>query len=154
MVSAINPNRIVPVQEDLVLPYNQLEIIRGWEKMHRMDKPLASGVVAKEGEWLVLGDNGKLVRPSATGVQNTFLVIAGTDRFDVAATQQATLVVSSKIVARTAMYNSAATYAVGDALTVKDLGAGEAVVTPAAGSDAVLAYVFGLGNGFIEFATV
>ena len=150
MVSAINPNRIVPVQEDLVLPYNQLEIIRGWEKMHRKDYPLASGVTAFAGEWLVLGDNGKLVRPSATGVANTFLVIAGTDRFDVAATQQATVIVASKVIARTTQF-AAASYSVGASLTVKDRGAGQAVLCAAGGGDAVLARVMAVGSDFLEF---
>lgn len=147
MVLAINPNRIVPVQEDLVLPYNQLEIIRGWEKMHRMDKPLASAVTVAEGEWLVLEDNGMLNTPGSVGVPNTYLVIAGTDRFDVAATGQATIVIASKIVVRTTKYG-AATYHVGDVLTVKN---GKVVCPAIVGTDAVVARVVGLGNDFLEY---
>lgn len=150
MVLAINPNRIVPVQEDLVLPYSQFEIVRGWEKMHRKDYPLAAGVVAKEGEWLVLGNNGKLTRPGATGVANSFLVIAGTDRFDVAATQQATVIVASKVIVRTTLF-APVSYNVGDSLTVKDLGAGEAVVSAAGVGDAVLARVMAVGTDFLEY---
>lgn len=154
MTMTLNTARIVPVQEDLTSPYSGLEIIRGWEKMNRVDKTLATGVNFVEGEWAVLGDNDKLTRPTATPVRNSFLVIAGTNRFDVYANNAATVVMASKIIARTTQYNPLLSYSVGDALTVKDLGAGQASLTAAAGVEPVLAYVTKVGTNYIEFATV
>lgn len=151
---AINPDRIVPVKEDLSTPVDTFEIIRGWNTMHRVSKPLATGVVCVEGEWLVLGDNGKLTRPSATPVPNTFLVLDGTNRFDTAATGEATIIMNSKIVVRTKRYDTGASYSVGTYLTVKDLGAGQAIPTAATGVEPKLAMVVGLGNGFLEYATL
>lgn len=150
MVLAINPNRIAPVTEDLATPYNQLEIIRGWERMYRVDQPLASGAAFVEGEWGVLGATG-LSRPTTTAVPNTYLVIAGTDRFDVAATKKATVVMNSKIIVRTTKYNAGGSYAIGTALTVKSLGAGEASVTPWTSPEPVMARVTKVGSGFLEF---
>lgn len=153
--SALNANRIVPVKEDLTTPFNQLEIVRGWEKMHRVDKDLATGVEFLLGDWAVLGDNDKLTRPTTTPVANTFLVIAGTDRFDVAATGKCTIVMASKIMVRTTKF-APGSYHVGSMLTVSDLGAGEAhvsLVTDAATQPA-LAMVTKVGSNFIEFATL
>jgi len=151
MVSTINPARIVPVQEDLATPVDDFEIIRGWTNMHRASKPLANGVVCATGEWLVLGDNGKLTRPSATPVANSFLVLDGTNRYDVAALKEATIIMASKIVVRTRLFDNTVTYSVGDNLTVKDLGAGEAVPTKATGTEPVLARVVGVPSGFLEY---
>jgi hypothetical protein len=154
MPEALNPSRIVPVQEDLTTPYSRLEIIRGWEKMFRVDKDIASGATFLQGEWAVLGDNDKLTRPSASPVANTYLVIAGTDRFDVAATGKATIIMASKVIARTTQYNNLLSYHVGDALTVKDLGTGTAYVTKQSGVEPTLAYVTKVGAGFLEFNTL
>ncbi len=151
-VSMINPNRIVPVQEDLTTPVNQLEIIRGWEKMHRVDKQFTDTFVA--GEWAVLGDNDKLTRPGATAAKNTYLVFCGNDRTDVAATGKVGIVMASKIVVRTTMF-VADTYHVGDALNVKNpLSNDNASIGKAAGGEPVLAYLTKLGTNFIEFETV
>lgn len=153
MVMAINPNRIVPVQEDLATPYNQLEIIRGWERMYRIDKPIVAGNVFKEGEWAVLGSTG-LTRPTTTAVANTYLVIAGTDRFDVAATRQATIVMNSKIIVRTTQYQTGS-YSVGTPLTVKSSGGGEASVLPAdPATEPVLGRVIEVGSGYLVFEVV
>jgi hypothetical protein len=154
MPESINPGRIVPVQEDLTAPYNKLEIIRGWEKMYRVDKDIASGATFLPGDWAVLGDNDKLTRPTASPVPNTYLVIAGTDRFDVAATGKATIVMASKVIVRTTQYNTGVSYSVGTPLTVKDRGLGQADVTVAAGADPVLARVTKVGTDFIEFETL
>lgn len=151
MVQSINPDRIVPVKEDLATAYNVIEVIRGWDDMKRRDFPIASGVELLPGDWAVLGNNGKLVRPSATPSPATFLVLSGTDRYDVAATGKATIVQNSAIVVRTTKYNHAVSYNVGDYLTVKDLGAGQAFVTKAAGSEPRLALVTAVGTGFLEF---
>jgi hypothetical protein len=154
MPLSINPDRIVPVTEDLTTPYNKLEIIRGWEKMHRVDKDIATGATFLPGEWAVLGDNDKLTRPSASPVPNTFLVVAGTDRFDVAATGKATIVMASKIIVRTTQYNTLVSYHVGDYLTVKDLGTSAAYVTKQSGVEPMLAMVTKVGIGYLEFETL
>lgn len=154
MVQAINPDRIVPVKEDLATPYSAFEIIRGWEKMHRVDKEITDGVEFLEGEWAVLGNNGKLTRPTASPVANSYLVIAGTNRFDVAATGQATIVMASKVIVRTERYDDSGSYNVGDNLTVKNLGGGEAVVTAAGGTDPVLARVVEVGTGYLVYETL
>lgn len=146
----INPDRVVPVKEDLATPADNFEIIRGWTNMHRVSKPLATGVGCVMGEWLVLGDNGKLTRPSATPVYNTFLVLDGTDRYDTAATGEATIIMASKIVVRTKLF-AAGSYSVGDPLNVKDLGLGEAVPSKATGTEPVLARVVGISNGYLEY---
>lgn len=152
MVLAINPNRIAPVTEDLANPYNQLEIIRGWERMFRVDKPLATGATFKEGEWAVLGSTG-LTRPTTTAVANTYLVIAGTDRFDVAATKQATIVMNSKIIVRTTQYQAGA-YSIGTPLTVKSSGGGEATVLPWSSGEPVLARVVEVGTDTLTYEVV
>jgi hypothetical protein len=140
-VSSINPNRTVPVQEDLRGFADDFAIIRGWGTMFRVAKELAPNVNFKAGEWAVLGNNQKLTRPTSSAVANTYLVFEGTDRFDVAASGQAGIIQNSKILVRTKKYNQALTYNVGDKLTVKDTGGGVAVVTTAAGVEPVLARV-------------
>lgn len=140
-LTAISSGRVVPVAEDLTTEVNTLSIIRGLENMHRVDKKLGSGVSLLEGEWAVLNDDDTLSRPSATPKANTYLVFAGTNRFDSHATGQATILMASDLVVRTSRYDAAQSYSVGDALTVKDLGGGEAVVTKQAGVEPVLARV-------------
>lgn len=152
-INFINPNRVVPVQEDLTTPVSQLEIIRGWEKMHRVDKEFTDTFVA--GEWAVLGDNDKLTRPGATPVKNTYMVNLGNDRSDVAATGKVGIIMASKFIARTTLFVAGAGLHVGDALNVKDpLSNGNASLGKAAGGEPVLAYVTKVGSNFIEFETV
>jgi hypothetical protein len=119
-----------------------------------VDKEIADGVSLAQGEWAVLGNNNKLTRPTASPVPNTYLVIAGTDRFDVAATGQATIIMASKVIVRTTRYNDGVSYNVGDYLTVKNLGAGEAYVTLAGGSDPRLAKVVEVGSDYLVYETV
>lgn len=153
MVQAINPNRIVPVQEDLTLPEDTFEIIRGWESMNRVDKELADSVEALPGEWLVLGANNKLARPGASSVPNTYLVIAGTDRFDVAATGQATVVMASSVIVRTKRFHSTLD-TVGQPITIKNLGADVAVPSlGVVGTDNIFGYVIEVGTDYIVYET-
>ena len=154
MVQCIDPNRIVPVQEDLTTDYDDFQVIRGWGKMHRVDKKVAAGISFTPGEWAVLGTNGELTRPTTTPALNTYPVLSGTDRFDAAATGQATIIMSSSVMIRTTKFDNGATYAVGDYLTVKDLGGGEAYVTKAAATEAYVGRVTGIVAGdYIEFET-
>ena len=156
MVQCINPNRIAPVTEDLTTAEDNFEIIRGWEKMHRVDKPLSVGAAFLSGEWAVLNNTGELERAPASPTEATalYLVIAGTDRFDVAANNAATIVMASQVVVRTKRYNTGGSYTVGAILTVKDLGGGESVVTPHSGSEPKVARVTAVGTDWIEYETL
>lgn len=153
MPTAVSDIRIAPVGEDLTTPEDRLEILRGLESMHRVDKKLADGAEFALGEWAVLNSSGEAERAGATPVPETFLVFAGTDRFDVAATGQVTLIMSTDVIARTTVYDTGETYAVGDALTVKDLGSGESKLTKQSGAEPVLARVLEAGDGFLVFQT-
>lgn len=152
---AISSGRVVPIAEDLTTEVQTLSILRGLEKMHRVDKKVAPGVSLEEGEWAVLNDDGTLSRPGATPKANTYLVFAGNNRFDSHATGQATIVMASQLVVKSSRYDAGQSYSVGDALTVKDLGGGEAHVTKAAGGEAVLARVTKVpAAGVIEYETM
>lgn len=150
----IDVARTVPVQEDLTKDDLRLSVLRGLEKMFRVDKPLASSVELGKGEWGVLNAEGKMERPGAVPVPNTYLVFAGTERYDVKATGKVTTIMNSQIIAATDLYDTGVTLEVGDPLTVKDLGAGEAYLTKASGDEPVLARVVEHVAGKLTFATV
>lgn len=153
MTTTINDARTVPVQEDLTKEDLRLQVLRGLETMFRADKPLVAGEELLTGEWGVLNADGQVERPGATPVPNTFLVFCGTERYDVKATGQVTLVLGSHIVAKTSRYDESVEYAIGDALTVKDLGGGEACVTKASAGEVALGMVLQVGDGWLVFET-
>lgn len=146
----VDEARTVPVQEDLTTEELSFAVLRGFENMHRVDKKLSSGVSLLTGEWAVLS-SGELVRPSTTPVAATYPVLSGTDRFDVKATGKATLIMNSNVVVKSNKFNASGSYAEGTLLTVKDLGSGEAVVTPASNGEFVLAKVQEVGQGYLVF---
>jgi hypothetical protein len=150
-LKSISSERTVPVTEDLTTEDLKLSIIRGLENMYRVDKKVADGEIFEKGEWAVLGDDNTVSRPTASPVANTFLVFAGTDRFDAEATGQVTLVGGGAPWVKTTQFDAGGSYNVGTLLTVKDLGGGEAVVTPAAGAEAVLAEVIEVGDGYLVY---
>jgi hypothetical protein len=150
-LKAISPERTVPVTEDLTTEDTQLSIIRGLENMFRADKKVGDGVIFEKGEWAVLEADGTLSRPSATPVANSFLVFAGTDRFDAEATGQATLIMGGGVIVKTTVFNTGGTYDPGDPLTVKDLGGGEAGVTNQTGTEPILAEVIEIGDGILTY---
>ena len=151
----IDTARTVPVQEDLTTDETRLQILRGLEHMFRVDKPLAAATALVLGEWGVLNSDGKMERPGATGVPNTYLVFAGTERFDVVATGKVTLVFGSHIVASTSQFDTGPHYEVGDPLTAKTLGHGEAILTAATDpADAILARVVEFVDGKLTFETI
>jgi len=147
LVVAISQASIVPVTTDLTTEFAPLEITRGFEYMFRVDYKIQANTALVAGEWGVVNDDGSVSRPTSTAVVNTFLCIAGTDRFDAAATGQVTLAPNSSLRVRSSRYNPAGTYHVGTALTVKDTGGGVAVVTPQTGTDPVLARVAAVVSG-------
>lgn len=141
-------SNLVPLQQDLTKESLSLSILRGIESMFRVDKKLAPGVELTLGEWGVLESDGTVGRPGATPVANTFLVFCGTERYDVHATGQVTLIMNSNVIAKTDKF-APASYLVGDEMTVKDLGAGQAILTKALAGEYVLARVVEVGNGYI-----
>ena len=154
MTTAISDIRTVPVGEDLTKEESRLSILRGMEKMFRVDKPLATGVTLGLGEWGVLGTDGKIHRAGASPVEATYLCFCGTDRFDVKATGQVTLVMASQVMAKTSVYNPAPSYAVGDYLTVKAWGAGESSLTLWTSGEVAVAKVVEVGTDFLVYETM
>ena len=148
-----NDENLVPLQEDLTLELSLLEIVRGLEGLIRQDLTIAEGESFGEGDWAVIDNNGELVSPAATPVAMTVPVWCGNadGRSDVHATGKATILRGGRFIYRTTKFDAAPSYNVGDALTVKDLGAGEKVPTIASGTDPVLARVSAIpANGILE----
>lgn len=154
MVTSISDSRIAPVGEDLTTEELGLSIIRGLETMHRVDYPLADGVALVAGEWGVLGATGKLERAGATPASATYLVFAGTDRYDSKATGQATVVQASMVVAKTVRFNTAQSYAPGDLLTVKNLGGGESQLTKHTAGEIAVAKVVVKSGDVLTYETM
>lgn len=144
---------VVPVTTDLTLSESRLSIVRGFEKMNRVDRKISVGVSLELGDWAVLNSNGELAAPGSVSVANTYPVLAGNDRFDAQITGQATIIMGSQVLAKTSKYVPAS-YTIGADLTVKNLGAGEKVLSLAAVGDYVVARVVEIGNGYFVFETI
>ena len=142
---------IVPLQEDLTKEELRLSILRGIENAFRVDKKLASGESLELGEFGVLQNDDTMARPGATPSAATYLVFCGSERYDSHATGQITLIMNSNLIAKTSRYNQAGSYSVGTELTVKDLGAGQASLTPASNGEFVLAKVNQVGSGYLVY---
>jgi len=141
MPTSISDISIAPIGADLTLDNLKLQVLRGIEKAHRVDKKLAPGVALAAGEWGVLGSDSTVSRPTATPSAASYLCFSGTDRYDSKATGQVTLFMASPLIVKSSFFDAGENYEPGDALTVKDLGGGEAGVTKAGLSDPVLAKV-------------
>lgn len=146
---------IAPVTEDLTLEASPgLDIIRGLEfalkSVH--DFPFADGESFEEGEWGVVDADNKLATPGATGVVNCYPVWCGNAlRTDAQATKQVTVITNADWIYRTGKYDTAETYAVGDALTVKS----GKLPTLAGVGDAIIGRVFKAPvNGVMEIQVV
>lgn len=153
MVTSISDIRVAPVGEDLTTEDLSLSVLRGLEKMYRVDKKVAPGAVFVKGEWAVINNDSQAERPSTTPVAGTYLVFSGTDRFDSRATGQVTLIMSWPIIVKTNKFDPIH-YDVGDYLTVKDLTHGEAYVTKQSDPDPKLARVLEVGNGYLVYETL
>ena len=156
-ISAISSERTVPISEDLTTEEKSLSVIRGLEDMKRVDKKLKSGETFALGEWAVINSDGEAERAGGSAVHNTYPVFAGTDRFDVHATGQVTLIMNSAIIAKTNKFNPAPSYVVGMPLTVKAYSAGKSELTEATGGDAIVARVHDaseVANGCLVYETV
>lgn len=144
---------VVPVTADLTLSESRMSIVRGFEKMNRVGRKIATGVSLELGDWAVLNSNGELVAPGSVSVANTYPVLAGNDRFDAQVLSQGTIIMGSQILAKTSKYVTA-NYNVGSDLTVKNLGAGEKILSLASAGDYIVARVVEVGNGYIVFETI
>ncbi|NDC22586.1 MAG: hypothetical protein EBZ49_00425 [Proteobacteria bacterium] len=153
-MTGISEIRTVPVGEDLTSESLALSVVRGMERAHRVDHKAHAGLSLAAGEWGVLGNDGTVSRPGTSSVANTYLCLAGTDRFDAKATGNVTLAVSSPLVVKSNKYHVGGSYAAGTLLTVKDLGGGEASVSPAADGDHVVAMVVSVGSGYLVYQVV
>ena len=153
MTISISDIRISPVGEDLTTEDLSLSVIRGLELMNRVDEKIEAGISLVKGEWGVLGDDNLVHRPDAAAVRNTYLVFAGTDRFDSAATQQVTLIENSPIIVKTNKYDTTVVggYHVGDPLTVRSLGTDAAYPTLATSGEPILAKVRQVGDGYLVY---
>lgn len=154
MVVSVSDIRVAPIGEDLSTSDLSLDVLRGFEKMYRVDKKIAAGAFFAKGEWAVLNVDGKAERPSTTPVGGSYLVLCGTDRFDSRATGQVTLIMSHPVVIKTSNYDVGQTYNVGDYLTVKDLGDGESTVSSWGTGEPKHARVLEVGNGYLVFETL
>lgn len=154
MTTSISDIRIAPVGEDLTKESLGLSIIRGIEKMFRVDHKLASGVALASGEFGVLQNDGTVVRPGATPVANTYLCFLGSERFDVKATGKVTLIQNSSIIVKTSKYDVSGSYHVGSFLTVKDRGHGEADVTVGAAGEFAVGKVSEVGQGYLVYELI
>jgi len=147
-MSILEP-RIVPVGEDLTKEDLRLSVLRGMEKMFRVDKAVASGVTLSQGQWGMLNSAGKVAASGATPTGPCFLVFSGNDRFDGQATGQVTLIMTSPVVIKSSVYDTAAEYVVGDMLTVKG-----GKVTKRAGTEARYGRVLEVGAGYLVYETL
>jgi hypothetical protein len=157
MTTVVSDIRTVPVGEDLSKSDIHFQVVRGFEQMKRADVPVLNNSVAlTTGEWAVLDTaTGKAKRPSTSPVGHSYPVFSGTDRFDARATGAVTLIMNSLIVVKSDKYDlTAAPYTVGDYLTVKSLGGGEAQVTKQSGTEPKLARVLEVGTGYLVYETL
>lgn len=151
MSTSISDIRTVPVGEDLTQEVLSLSILRGLEKMFRVDKKSSNGLELDQREWGVLQSDNTVARPGASSDISTYLCFRGTNQFDAKASGQVTLVMNSSIIVKSNHYNNAGSYNVGTELTVKSLGSGFAGVTPAANGEHVLAKVQEVGQGYLVY---
>lgn len=153
MVVSVSDIRVAPIGEDLSTSDLSLDVLRGFEKMYRVDKKIATGAFFAKGEWAVLNVDGKAERPSTTPAAGSYLVLCGTDRFDSRATGQVTLIMSHPVIIKTSNFEPQ-TYNVGDYLVAKDLGGGESTVTSWGTGEPKHARVLEVGNGYLVYETL
>ena len=152
-MDVISDIRTVPVGEDLTTEETRLSVLRGLERMNRVDFPLAAGATFGLGEWAALQADGTVARPTTTPVALTYLVTAGTDRFDAKATGQVTCVMNSPIVAKSTRYKTDDVIVPGSPLTAKLLGTGVAGLALHTGVQPIHARAISVSGGVLTFST-
>lgn len=145
-------SHIAPIQEDLTSENVALEITRGLESMIRADKPLKAGVTFELGEWGVLNASGEMEKATATPVPQTYLIWSSTNRLDVKATGNVTIIQNSGVVAETRLFKTDDSYPVGAPLTVK-LVLGKSILCVAGVGEPILARVVSKVGDVLEFET-
>ena len=154
MTTSVSDIRVVPVGEDLTTEDLTLSVLRGLEKMYRVDKKLATPTTQLfKGEWAKLTSAG-VERCGNDAVGESYLVFCGTDRFDSKANSQVTLVMSHPIVVKTNQYDPEQDYVVGSYLTAKDWGTDESSLTLAGVSDPKHARVLEVGTNYLVYETL
>jgi hypothetical protein len=160
MTTSVSDIRVVPVGEDLTTEDLSLSVLRGLEKMYRVDKKLSktpTPAYFSKGEWAVLDSEGKAQRCSVDGTANgaAYLVFCGTDRFDSKANDAVTLIMSHPIIVKTNVYDKDVTdYAVGDYLTAKGGTNDESFVTKWEATWPKHGRVVEVGDGFLVYETL
>jgi len=147
---AYDLSRVAPVQSDLTKEDLGCQIIRGYTQAQKVNEKVAVGVSLVTGEWGVKTADG-MVRPAVESSNMSLLVIGGLERFDAIANKAVTCVEMSSLRVKTDKFALNGQYSVGVELTVRNLGAGEACVSPAATGDFVVAKVVEAGNGYIVY---
>ena len=151
---AIIDELFVPVTEDLRLPDQTFDIVKGVEiaSNRSHDKLIGSALKTagvESGTWVVLNDTDELEAATTSAVPNTYPVWVGNDSFDSQITGKATIIMGGGFVVETTKFESGPTYVVGLPLTVKTVNGN---VTEATGTDAILARVTKVpANGVIEY---
>jgi hypothetical protein len=155
MTTSVNDIRVAPIGEDLTTEDLSLSVLRGLEKMHRVDKKIkVPGTQFLKGEWAVLTADG-CERAGASSAAATYLVWCGTDRFDSKANNQLTLILDFGQLVKTSRFDKdGVDYEVGDFLTVKTRLAGESDVTKAGAGDHKFGKVLEVADGYLVFQTL
>jgi len=153
MASVTSNVDIVPVGADLTQYDMSLRVIRGLERVPRVDYQLGSGVQVSRGDWAVLDDSGLLQAPGSNGVVNTYLVFSGTNAFDSYATGGATVFGKYPLLCETNNFDTGPTYHAGSPLTYKMVSS-VPKLTLAGSGDAILASVVNVSNGLMTFEAV
>lgn len=134
---------IAPISVDLRAEELALEVIKGNEKLMVIDGTLASGVNVAAGDWVLKTTTGFDEIPTGNGQPHVYPVVTGNNQYDALATGNVTAAIGGGFIYRTNKY-VAGSYTVGQALTVKDLGAGEMVPSAAGVNDAIVARVYNI----------
>ena len=140
---AAKPEIVTPLSVDLRQSDNRMSIVKGMEYLKIRDEVMQAAVVAggcEPGDWLVKGAGG-LSYPTVSAVANTYPVWVGNDEFDSQATGHATILIGGGFIYKTHKF-AAGAYVEGMNLTVKDLGAGDKIPSPAGANDPIVARVF------------
>ena len=136
---ALPQELLAPISEDLRKEINKFDIVKGIEHVNYIDGKLAAGKDVEEGDWVVGTSTGFDVPP--TSQKKCFPVVTGNNRYDALATGNVTVIVGGGFIYQTTKF-VAGSYTVGQALTVKDLGAGEKVPSAAGSGDVICGRVY------------
>jgi hypothetical protein len=149
---ALPSELVAPIAEDLRKEDTKFDIIKGIEHISYIDGKLDSGDV-EEGDWVIKTATG-FGAPTSTA-KFSYPVVTGNNRYDALATGNVTVAIGSGYIYRTSKF-VAGSYTLGQALTVKDLGAGQKVPSAAGGTDVICGRVhsFDAAKGIMEILVI